>query len=114
MGGPDDFNERSPLWMRQAKKLPRWTAVRNILLVSLVLGLALGFIITAVKTGGSVSTYFCIASVSLLLIKKYMGFDEKVTKMSLSSQSFQRIQCLHSGLFESQSITTDLHKILLN
>jgi hypothetical protein len=76
MGGPHDFNERSPLWMKQVKKLPRWRLFRNILLVALVLGLAVGFIVAAVKSGKSVSSYFCIASVSLLLIKNYVVFDE--------------------------------------
>jgi hypothetical protein len=76
MGGPHDFNERYPLWVKQAKKMSRWRIFRNVLLVALVLGLAVGFIITAVKSGESVSSYFCIASVSLLLIKNYVALDE--------------------------------------
>jgi hypothetical protein len=76
MGDPHDFNERSPLWVKQVKRLHRWRLFRNILLVALVLGLAVGFIIAAVKSGESVSSYFCIASVSLLLIKSYVVFDE--------------------------------------
>jgi hypothetical protein len=76
MGGPHDFNERSPLWVKQVKRLPRWRLFRNILLVTLVLGLAVGFIIAAVRSGESVSSYFCIASGSLLLKKSYVVFDE--------------------------------------
>jgi hypothetical protein len=76
MGGPHDFNERSPLWMKQVKKLPRWRIFRSVLLVTLVLGLAIGFIVAAVKSGEPVSSYFCIASVSLLLIKNYVALDE--------------------------------------
>jgi len=76
MGGPHDFNERYPLWMKQVKKGSRWRICRNVLLVTLVLGLAVGFIVAAVKSGESVSSYFCIASVSLLLIRNYVALDE--------------------------------------
>lgn len=76
MGGRHDFNERSPLWVKQVKKLPHWRIFRNVLLVALVLGLAVGFIVAAAKSGESVSSYFCIASVSLLLIKNYVALDE--------------------------------------
>lgn len=76
MRGPHDFNERSLLWMKQVKRPRRWTLFKNILLVALVLGLAVGFIIATVKSGESVSSYICIASVSMLLIKNYVVFDE--------------------------------------
>jgi hypothetical protein len=76
MGSPNDFNERSPLWMKRVKRFPRWRLFRNILLITLVLGLAVGFIVSAIKSGESVSSYFCIASVSVLLIKSYVVFDD--------------------------------------
>jgi hypothetical protein len=62
MGRPNDFNERSPLWMKQVKRLPPWRLLlKNILLVALVLILAVGFIIAAVQSSTSVSSYFRIA-----------------------------------------------------
>lgn len=67
MGRPNDFNERSPLWMKQVKKLPPWRILlRNILLVALVIVLAACFIALAASSATPVSSYFCVACVLLL------------------------------------------------
>lgn len=76
MGEPVDFNDRLPLWMTQIKKYRTRDFLKNALLVLLVLSIGTGFLITAVKSGQSVSSLFCIASVTLLLIKNYTFFDE--------------------------------------
>jgi hypothetical protein len=61
MGRPNDFNERSPLWVRQVKKLPPWRLLlKNILLIALVLFLAVGILIAAFQSSAFVSLCFCI------------------------------------------------------
>jgi len=76
MGRPMDFDEREPLWPKPLiVSPPAWAKLRNLLIILLVLGLGIGFIVTAVKSGESVSTYFCIASVTALLVKNYVSFE---------------------------------------
>jgi hypothetical protein len=76
MSQPVAFNERFPLWLKKFRKVPRRQQCRNLLLTALVLSLAVGFLTAAVKSIENVSSYFCTALVSLLLIKNYVVFDD--------------------------------------
>lgn len=70
MGQPNEYNERTPLWMRRTRRLPEWLSLKRSILVILVLGLAMGFIAIAAKSGKSVSLniYIMLQSLSLSFV----------------------------------------------
>lgn len=58
MGQPSEHDERTPLWTTKTRRLPEWLSLRRSLLIFLIVGLAVGFIAIAVKSGRSVSPIF--------------------------------------------------------
>lgn len=77
MGDPEGVTERTPLWRKKVRQISPWRRfITNCLLAALILAIASGFIVAAVKSGESVSSCFVIGSVSLLLIKSYVTYDK--------------------------------------
>jgi hypothetical protein len=85
MGGPASLSDRHPVWMTRVKKYRTWDFVRNALLILLVLGIGAGFLITAMRAGQSVSSFFCIASVTVLFSSTTLSSWEESAYVSLGS-----------------------------